>query len=106
MISKKILGKVRKIRDFRLNFGANRNRDWRILTVFFIVLNILNIGWGLYNFWRVYTGRAFETEDILAVSSAETLNEEILDGTLELFNQKKIRLFEVGGKKYYSDPAV
>ncbi|KKU70082.1 MAG: hypothetical protein UY17_C0022G0010 [Candidatus Beckwithbacteria bacterium GW2011_GWC2_47_9] len=106
MIFQNIAAGFRKIKGFRFNFGANRNRDWRVLVALFVVLNLLNVGWGLYGFWRVYSGQVFETKDAPAIESAETINAEVLESTLEMFNQRKLRLLDAGGKKYYSDPAV
>jgi hypothetical protein len=102
--NKKILAMFFGGVNFR--FGLNRLADWRRLVLLFIFVNIFNLIFGIYKFITINSGRFFEADLAFSSASAEIIDRRMLQETIEFFDQRQLRLRDVGAKSYPTDPAI
>src|SRR3989344_2677601 len=72
--------------------GSARN-DWKIIIIFFFILNVISFGLNIYMWFRINQGDIF-TASKSRVQSQPVINKKDLDEVLKHFETKKQRTTE------------
>ncbi|MDZ7726502.1 MAG: hypothetical protein U5L75_02900 [Candidatus Campbellbacteria bacterium] len=81
--------------------GINPERDWKIIFVLFIFLNICLLGFHGFLFYRISEGGFFEIPEADS-EITESIDMELLESTLKDFSEREAELLE---KVSSPDPA-
>lgn len=71
--------------------GVSPKRDWYIILVVFVCLNVAALGFHAFLFYRISRGGFFSVPEV-APSTASSVNEEKMDEVLDHFREKERRL--------------
>ncbi|MDO8510236.1 MAG: hypothetical protein Q7S15_01275 [bacterium] len=76
---------------FRISKRARGSRQWLVLLLIFFLLNVVNIGWHLYLFWKIQSGEFFIGEN-RETASTRSIDLKVLEETLEFYRVKDERM--------------
>jgi len=88
------------------NLGSDPHRDWRILSVLFLIVFIIVVFFS-YRFLWTSSGNSFVLSDEIAPARSSDLNISDLNKVLNYFNDREKRLVNLESSwSSYVDPSI